>query len=227
MNDLFFKQIGACFIRFGHFYTFCKCLTCSCLKRCNNFLCHGLILFYLISRWSVCFLRIGLYFFLSRRSGVFFLFFVVIYLEVPGCPLSLCSVHSRITCCLLPLAFFAIFYPVLIIQNVTFFFCFFQNACESILAYKTNTWSRYFKRNPSLFFRKVIFFYKKIRIKFSFSPSLGVRNVVTYHRLFPCNLTNSWHWCLFYFVTNVLSFFKRSAKYVIFIWLNKYLFYFF
>jgi hypothetical protein len=136
MNDLFFKQISSGFIGFGHFNTFGKCLPCSCLKCCNNFLCHGLI-FYLISLWSVCFLRIGLYFFLSRRSGVFFLFFVVIYLDVPGCPLSLCSVHSRITCCLLPLAFFAIFYPVLIIQNVTFFFCFPKDACESLFSYET------------------------------------------------------------------------------------------
>jgi hypothetical protein len=28
---------------------------------------------------------------------------------MPGIPLSLCSVHSRMTCCLFPLAFFAIF----------------------------------------------------------------------------------------------------------------------
>jgi len=205
MNDLFFKKISPRFIRFGHLNTFCEGLTGSCLKCCNNFLCHNLLI-YLISLWSVCFLRIGLYFFLSRRSGVFFLFFVVMYLDVPGCPLSLCSVHSRITCCLLPLAFFAIFYPVLIIQNVTFFFCFFQNAGESFFADKTDAWSWNFKRNPSLLFRKIIFFYKKIRIEFPLSPSLWVRNVVSDHRLFPCNLTNSWHWCLFYFFTNVCPF---------------------
>ena len=46
---------------------------------------------------DVTFLRIGLYFFCSILSGVFFLFLVVIYLDVPGIPLSLCSVHSRIT----------------------------------------------------------------------------------------------------------------------------------
>ena len=40
--------------------------------------------------------------------GVFFLFLVVIYLDIPGTPLSLCSVHSRMTCTLLPFAFFAI-----------------------------------------------------------------------------------------------------------------------
>ena len=33
----------------------------------------------------------------SILSGVFFLFFVVIYLDVPGLPEVLCSVHSKIT----------------------------------------------------------------------------------------------------------------------------------
>src|SRR5665811_2183521 len=47
MNDIFFKQISSGFIRSGHFNTFGKCLPCSCLKCCNNFLCHGFI-FYLI-----------------------------------------------------------------------------------------------------------------------------------------------------------------------------------
>lgn len=54
----------------------------------------------------VIFFKIGLYFLISILSGVFFLFLVVIYLEVPGIPESLCSVHSRITCTLFP--FFAI-----------------------------------------------------------------------------------------------------------------------
>jgi len=67
------------------------------------------LLIYFISLCMVYFFRIGLYFFLSSLSGVFFLFFVVIYLDVPGIPLSLCSVHSKITCSLLPFAFFAIF----------------------------------------------------------------------------------------------------------------------
>jgi hypothetical protein len=61
---------------------------------------------YLISRCTVTFFRTELNFFNSSLSGVFFLFLVVIYLEVPGLPLFLCSVHSRITCILLP--FFAI-----------------------------------------------------------------------------------------------------------------------
>ncbi len=34
--------------------------------------------------------------------------FVVIYLDIPGIPLALCSVHSNITCTRLPFAFFAI-----------------------------------------------------------------------------------------------------------------------
>src|SRR5690606_12284653 len=48
----------------------------------------------------------GLNFLISNLSGVFFLFLVVMYLEVPGTPEALCSVHSKITWILLP--FFAI-----------------------------------------------------------------------------------------------------------------------
>lgn len=51
------------------------------------------------------FFNIELYFFNSILSGVFFLFFVVMYLDVPDIPVVLCSVHSKITCILLP--FFA------------------------------------------------------------------------------------------------------------------------
>lgn len=60
---------------------------------------------YFISLCTVIFLRTGLNFFNSIRSGEFFLFFVVIYRDVPGMPEFLCSVHSRITCTLFP--FFA------------------------------------------------------------------------------------------------------------------------
>ena len=60
---------------------------------------------YFISLCTVIRFRMGLYFFNSIRSGEFFLFLVVMYREVPGIPDSLCSVHSRITCTLLP--FFA------------------------------------------------------------------------------------------------------------------------
>lgn len=62
----------------------------------------------MISLWIVILLRIGLYFFNSRRPVVFLRFLVVMYLDIPGMPLALCSVHSRITCTLLPFAFFAI-----------------------------------------------------------------------------------------------------------------------
>lgn len=44
----------------------------------------------------------ALYFFNSNRSVVFFLFLVVMYRDVPGIPLPLCSVHSKITWILLP-----------------------------------------------------------------------------------------------------------------------------
>ena len=53
--------------------------------------------------------KTGLYFLSSILAVVFFRFFVVIYREVPGKPLSLCSVHSMITCILFPFAFFAIY----------------------------------------------------------------------------------------------------------------------
>src|SRR5690606_40465058 len=55
----------------------------------------------------------GLNFLISILSGVFFLFLVVMYLEVPGMPDSLCSVHSKITWILLP--FFAII--ILVFQD--------------------------------------------------------------------------------------------------------------
>jgi len=61
---------------------------------------------YLISLWTVTFFMIGLNFFNSSLSGLFFLFFLVMYRLVPGKPLFLCSVHSRITCTRFP--FFAI-----------------------------------------------------------------------------------------------------------------------
>ncbi len=60
------------------------------------------MLFYFISLCRVTFFKIGLYFFRSSLSGVFLRFFVVMYLDVPGSPLSLCSVHSIITCTLFP-----------------------------------------------------------------------------------------------------------------------------
>jgi hypothetical protein len=63
---------------------------------------------YLVSLWMVTLRMMGLYFFNSIRSVVFFLFLVVMYREVPGSPDVLCSVHSMITWMRLPLAFLAI-----------------------------------------------------------------------------------------------------------------------
>jgi len=52
---------------------------------------------YLISLCTVTFLNTGLNFFNSNLSVVFLRFLVEIYLDIPGMPLSLCSVHSKIT----------------------------------------------------------------------------------------------------------------------------------
>ncbi len=101
-HNLFFKSISAGFFRPHGSNYLRKILWSFSLQGCNNFLGHD----YLISLWIVDFLKIGLYFFNSNLSVVFFLFFVVMYLDVPGLPLFLCSVHSSITCTLLP--FFAI-----------------------------------------------------------------------------------------------------------------------
>jgi len=110
-DHLFFKTICTCLGRLHHSYYFRVAASRSRVfiaETRNCFLCHSLYLFYLISLCTVIFLRIGLYFFNSNLPVVFFLFLVVIYLDVPGIPLSLCSVHSRITCTLLPFAFFPI-----------------------------------------------------------------------------------------------------------------------
>src|SRR5215470_11866085 len=58
----------------------------------------GCIPNYLVSRWSVCRRRNGLYFFFSSRFGVrgLFLFRVVMYRE-GGLPSAFASVHSRMT----------------------------------------------------------------------------------------------------------------------------------
>jgi len=95
-NNFFFKSVRTGFGRLTHSYYLCKTFTSTFLQRCNRFLyCHDLT--YLISLCTVTFFKIELYFLFSKRSGVFFLFLVVIYLEVPGMPLVLCSVHSIIT----------------------------------------------------------------------------------------------------------------------------------
>src|SRR5690606_39145153 len=92
-NNFFLECIGAGLFGLHRADDFCKALSVGLLQRSNYFLCHG----YLISLWTVTFLRIGLYFLSSSRSVVFFRFLVVIYRLMPGMPDALCSVHSMIT----------------------------------------------------------------------------------------------------------------------------------
>lgn len=100
------ERVSTGFRRFHHFNHLCKTFPGPFLQRRYGFLCHGIT--YLISLWTVTFFRMGLYFFNSIRPVVFFRFLVVTYRDIPGIPLSLCSMHSRITWTLLP--FFAIVY---------------------------------------------------------------------------------------------------------------------
>ncbi len=74
----------------------------------------------------------GLYFFNSSLSGVFFLFLVVIYLDVPGIPLSLCSVHSRMTCCLFPFFAMIVQLQILITFQETFFLSILQGIFQAL-----------------------------------------------------------------------------------------------
>jgi hypothetical protein len=57
------------------------------------------------------------------RWVVFFLFLVVIYLEVPGIPLFLCSVHSMMTWMRLP--FFAMSFPKMDRKSSGYFYSWF------------------------------------------------------------------------------------------------------
>ena len=93
---------------------------------------------YLISLWTVMRLRIGLNFLICNLSGVFFLFFVVMYREVPGIPDSLCSVHSNITWILFP--FFAIL--LFFLLYVPFCTWFFQYGGDSFLIDNFNSFRR-------------------------------------------------------------------------------------
>jgi len=125
--NFFPEDISPGFRGFYHFNNFCIPFTGTFLQCCNCFLRHNLP--YLISLWTVTFLSMGLYFFNSRRSDVFFLFFVVMYLEVPGSPLSLCSVHSRITWTLFPFLAIVLYLYLNLNLNlfvVPFFLCFLQ-----------------------------------------------------------------------------------------------------
>ena len=76
-HHLFFKYVGTCFRRLDSFDNLAVSTSLSSLKGCDCFLCHSCILFYLISLCTVTRLRIGLYFFNSKRSVVFLRFLVV------------------------------------------------------------------------------------------------------------------------------------------------------
>jgi len=156
------KWISSIFRRFYHFNYLCITLSCSLgfiAKSRNTFLCHDLCCFYLISLWMVILLKIGLYFFNSSLPGVFFLFLVVIYLDVPGRPLSLCSVHSKITCTLFPFAFFPIAssFNLLSIQ-VSFLGCLFKSGIQSYFVDKTQTCGWNIQADPAIFFYPIKFF---------------------------------------------------------------------
>jgi hypothetical protein len=124
-NNFFFESISSSRFRLDGSYYFGVFYSTFFFQGCNYFLCHN----YLISLWTVCFLIIGLYFFNSNLSVVFFRFFIEIYLEVPGKPDSLCSVHSKITCTLFP--FFAMIQTNLYVNTV--FSSIFQNRRNSFL----------------------------------------------------------------------------------------------
>src|SRR5690606_16856471 len=70
---------------------------------------------YFIYLCTVTLFRIALNFLISNLSGVFFLFLVVMYRDVPGSPDSLCSVHSKITWILFP--FLSIVYDFYLFWN--------------------------------------------------------------------------------------------------------------
>lgn len=99
VNHRLFESVGSSFggtLHFHHSGIGYATLSFQC---CNNLLCHLLfVLNYLTSLCNVIFFKYGLYFISSSLSGVFFLFFVVMYLDIPGTPLAFCSVHSKITC---------------------------------------------------------------------------------------------------------------------------------
>lgn len=122
-NHLFFEDVSAGLGRLNHLDDLAVGTAFAFLERCNGFLCH-ILDSYLISLWMVIRLRMGLYFLSSSLSVVFLRFLVVMYREVPGIPLALCSVHSRITCTRLPFAFFAIFCQLFEVRG---------NRCRSLL----------------------------------------------------------------------------------------------
>ena len=83
-NNFLLEDVSTSFWALNHLDTLGMVTTCvTSVKGCDRFLCHSTKPFlikmvnYLISLWMVYFLRIGLYFLSSKRSGVFLRFFVV------------------------------------------------------------------------------------------------------------------------------------------------------
>jgi len=147
---------------------------------------------YLISLCTVYFFMMGLYFFNSIRSGVFFLFFVVIYLLVPAKPVVLCSVHSSITCTLLPfLAIVNLYFRWL--NAYTWGPKLFYNTVETIFVDGTDCFRRKLYRYPFIFFCQK----KSLRLEIGQKPTFGfdiwMRYLISCDRALSRNLTYSSH----------------------------------
>ena len=164
-------------------------------------LCKG---YYLISLWTVIRLRIGLYFLISILSGVFFLFLVVIYLEVPGIPDSLCSVHSKITWTLFP--FFAIVLYLKCFYNLLFGIDFLQDSRDSFFVDDLQPTGRNVQGYPTIFLWNIKPLLGDIWIKSPFCLIDRKGNVVSKHHLFSCYFTNFRH------LPNYLSDFIEAAN---------------
>jgi len=191
-NNFFLKNVSTGFFGFYHPYYFGVTFTGTFLQWCNYFLCHSIC--YLISRCTVTRFKLGLYFFFSKRSGVFFLFLVVMYREVPGTPLVFCSVHSMITWILLP--FFAISQSLNSCYN-TIFLCTFQCSVQSDFVDRADTICWNSQRNPTIFFWIIELLFEQVRKEFPFCSAFWVRNIISHHYFFSGYLTNSWHCLIF------------------------------
>jgi len=81
VHDFFLELVRAGIRVLHHLDDLGEFFSLTGLQGCHYFLCHGTALFvvndYLISLCTVIFFRMGLNFFNSRRSVVFFLFLVV------------------------------------------------------------------------------------------------------------------------------------------------------
>src|SRR5689334_20978934 len=110
---------------------------------------------------------------------------------MPGMPVALCSVHSKITWILLP--FFAMILYDLLQHEVAVRFCFFHHGRDAVFRNGLDGLRRHFQGHPLIFFRNIETFLLKIGKKSSLGLIVRVRNVVTYLRSFSSYLTNSCH----------------------------------